>query len=142
MNKHQINKMLFKEALIVGTTGIILGIIIGIIFSILIINLIQSFITNFSSGNISFYLGIQNINILTNDTVKLQYIMSFKSLIITIIIVYIIVFISCMLPIKKKNKMSIIEAIKNVNKNKIKAKNIKIPLIISKIFGISRTTCI
>lgn len=136
--------MLFKEALIVGTTGIILGIIIGALFSILIINLIQSFITNFSANdsNINFIIGQKNVEILTNNNIKLRYIMPIYILMLIIVIVYIIVIISCFLPMKKINKMSIIEAIKNINKDKINAKNIKIPQIISKIFGVSRRTCI
>lgn len=133
--------MLYIEAIILGTIGITIGIFIGIMFSIFIIYLMQSFISNFSNNSMSFYIGFKNINITTNNNVKLQYTMPFLILVMVILIVYAIVILSYMIPIKKINKLNIIETIRKNNNDKIKHKNLRTPLIISKMFGFIRRTC-
>ena len=87
----------------------------------------------------SFYLTIGDnfygFSINQNVTLKMSF--SIFILILIITIVYIITFLSAMLPIKKSSKLNIINAIKNINtyKNKIKPKTLKTPKFIQKVFG-------
>lgn len=57
------------------------------------------------------------------------------SLVIITITVYLTIYISCMLPMRKMNKISPIEAINNVKEIKITEKTLKTPKIIAKVFG-------
>ncbi|MCI8965890.1 MAG: hypothetical protein HFJ43_06085, partial [Clostridia bacterium] len=55
-------------------------------------------------------------------------------ILIGILITYIITIISSLMPMRKINKISPIDAIRHTNEEDIKQKNMKTPRIISKVF--------
>lgn len=134
--------MFIIESIIVGTIGIFVGFLIGVFVSIFIVKLLQILLLNFSKDSIGFYFARKSFNILTNSSVKLECIIPTSILIFIVFFLYAIVLISCLLPMREINKISIMEAIRNTNQSKIKKKNISTPTIITKIFGISRRTCL
>ncbi len=130
--------MILKEALLVGTIGFIIGIIVGIIFSMLIINIIQKYIlTSINNSNLGFYFGDNIFYMGVTENIKLHYVMPVMNFFIIGVTVYTIILISCLLPIKNLNKLTLIETIKGKEINKIDKKRLKTSKTISKIFGIS-----
>lgn len=126
-SKKQKNSIIRKEAIILGTIGIALGIIIGIILSKLLINVVDILLKN------CIY-----------DTVKIKYIASRASfhvkvpllgVVISIVIIYLIIFIANKISIRKINKINIIEAIKSSDNINIAKKQMKVPQIIQKTLG-------
>ena len=135
MNKKQKKEMLLKESMILGAIGIVIGIIIGIFLSFILTQLLQTMLNNLADNYISLNLGSKYFHIITNGTVKLKMNIPILVVGLTIVIIYLIVFISSMLPMRRVNKMSAIDAIRDINNKKIKRKSVKTPKFISKIFG-------
>lgn len=122
-SKKQKNSIIRKEAIILGT----IGIIIGIILSKLLINVVDILLKN------CIY-----------DTVKIKYIASRASfhvkvpllgVVISIVIIYLIIFIANKISIRKINKINIIEAIKSSDNINIAKKQMKVPQSIQKTLG-------
>ncbi len=120
MSKSQVRKMCLKEAGIISTIGIAIGVLFGYILSLFIVNMLSS--------TVNFYQ-----RYLTLETIHATLIVNFPLYLILIvaITVYIIVFISALLPLRKMKKIDIISGIKGKNK---KAKYGKVPFIIDKFF--------
>lgn len=115
--KKQIKKTVFFEGFVLGIIGIPLGILSGI-FAIDVV--------------------IKIVNIILKDYVMeetlLVYSISWFAIIISIIIAIITIWFSCKSSARKASKVTPIEAIRSSNDIKLKAKKIKCPKIISKIF--------
>ncbi len=127
MNKKQRRKMLFKEALIIGTIGIVLGIVIGIIISLCITQVLDIIAKNIGENTMGE-------KILINSNIKFSLVIPFKAIAITTILTYIITIISSLFPMRKLNKVSPIEAIRSTRNDDINKKRMKVSKIISKIF--------
>ena len=135
MSKKQRENMLLKESLILGTIGIILGLFLGIVFSHILLQTIQVFIDNFTNDNFSFFINDRYMYININKNIEFQMSIPINILLIIFSIIYIIVFISCILPMRKINKISAIEAIKGIKQIKIKQKIVKTSKYIYRLFG-------
>ncbi len=127
MNKKQKNVMIRKEARILGIIGIPIGILLGLGFARVIIYILNALISKTVNDIFSIFTFDSSIEIY----IKISLLM----LLISAVIVYIIIFISSILPMKKLNKLSPIDAIRNTQKFKITAKQVKTPKFIEKTFG-------
>ncbi len=127
MNKKQRRNMLLKETLVIATIGIVLGILVGIILSYFEVQILDYFISRSTE--------MTGVTLIINPNVKLYMKISILGLALAIGIAYIISVISAMLPMRKLNKISPIDAIKQNENSHIKAKQMKAPKIVKKIFG-------
>ena len=130
MSKTQRRNLVIREAIILGSFGIIIGTVVGIILSFCAIQYMNFLVSQteravISAGekfvidaNVEFYI-------------KIPYI----AFLITILVTYIVTIISSLLPMRKINKISPIEAIKNTNDKNLKLKYNKVPSLITKIFN-------
>ena len=110
--KKQIKKIVINEGMILGLIGIPLGIIIG---------------------NIAVLLLIKIVNVLIGETIiKLEYEISTISIIVSIILGIITIYLSTISSAKKASKVSPIENLRN--NTEIKSNKIKTPKMIKKIF--------
>ncbi len=114
--KKQIKKSVYFEGIILGCIGIPLGIISGI-FAIDILLKVVNYI-------LKDYI----------DNIILTYSISWFAIIISIVISTITIWLSCRNSAKKASKITPIEAIRNTDDIKLKAKKVKSPKIITKIF--------
>lgn len=124
MNKKQQNNVINAETRILGVIGIVIGNILGFILSHIGINIINNYIKLIRN---SFIFKIDN-------NIELYIKVPFIAIILIILIIWIIIKISSTLPMKKINKISIIEAIKNKINIKVTEKQVKTPNLIEKIF--------
>ncbi len=131
MNNKQINKMLRKEVLILGTIGIVIGLLIGLIVSIILIKLINILVQNYILD-----LSADILNKIIVTRVEFCIKVNNLLLIFTIILTYIITFISSKLSIRKMDKINPIDAITGTINKKQNKKKIKSSEIIEKLFGI------
>ncbi len=126
MGKKQKRNMLLKEAFIVGTIGIIIGLLLGTLISFFEIRTLDILAKNIGeSSNID--------RIIINQNTKFEMVIPMFGVISAICITYIIVFISCTLPLKKINKVSEIDAIRGNINNSVKSKTLKTPKLIVKL---------
>ena len=128
MDKKQRRNMLLKEGIILGSIGIVLGTIAGTVMSAFIIQIIDIIFKKIG-------LSVQGASILIDANIKFSMIIPFKSILLSSIITYIITIISSILPIKRINKMSPIEAIRDVKNRKINIKQMKTPKIVKILFN-------
>ena len=126
--------MLFIESIILGSIGIGIGLVLGVILSYVLIQGMQVGLNNLANYYISFSVKNNYFNIIANDKVKLKIIISIPMLFVAILIIYAIVFVSSILPMRKINKIAPIEAIRGNNNIKVKRKNMKTTKFISKVF--------
>ena len=115
--KRQIRKTVFFEALVVG----IIGMLLGIVASFLGIGLVILIINNLISD-------------MLDTTLKLAAYPLF--VIIPLIFMVITIFISVFIPAHRASKFSPVELLRQSDDIKIKAKKLKTPKFIRKIFGI------
>ena len=115
--KKQIKKSVYFEGFILGIIGIPLGIL---------------------SGILAIYILVQVVNYILKDFVTnsslLMYSISWSAIIISIVVATITIWLSCKKSAKKASKVTPIEAIRSSEDVKLKAKKIKCPKIITKIF--------
>ena len=116
--KKQIKKNVIFEALILGIIGIPLGIIGGILAVFILIKIVNSI------GGEYF------LNNMDGIVVKITILPIILSIILGIITIY----LSAFFPARKASKVNPIELLRNADEIKIKAKKLKTPKIISKIF--------
>ncbi len=116
--KKQIKKSVYFEGLILGCIGIPLGILSGI-FAIDIVLKIVSYIIN-------KYI----------EVFDLVYSISWGAILLSVIIAVITIWLSCKSSARKASKVTPIEAIRSADDIKLKAKKVKCPKIITKIFKI------
>lgn len=115
--KKQIKKNVYFEAFILGLIAIPLGIILGLVATYILI-----IITN--------YLLKESLNL------SLKFSLSSLAIVVSILLASITIYFSAMRSARKASKTSPIEAIRSNNDIKIKAKKVKSPKIIKKLFGI------
>lgn len=127
MSKKQRKNLLIKESIILATVSLIIGIILGIgisFFAIKFLDILASKAGEYASG----------AKFLIDPSIKFYMVISFKAILLTASVIYIVAIISSILPMRKINKISPIDAIRNTNTNKINAKDFKIPKIVKKLF--------
>jgi len=117
--KKQIRKNVLFEATILGLIGIPLGLILGMIASSILIVISNLFIGDRLARNLKLVL-------------KFSWVAFAVSIVLGIVTIY----LSALRSARKASKISPIESIRNSSEIKIKAKKLKTPKIIRKIFGI------
>lgn len=113
----QIRKNVLYEGLILGLIGIPVGILSGLVAIFILLKVISNILKDF--------LGIEFI-----------YTTSFLAIAISIVLASITIYLSARKSAKKASKISPIEAIRNADDIKIKAKKLRTPKIIKRLFGI------
>ena len=115
--KKQIKKSVYFEGFILGLIGIPLGIISRVFAIYILVNVVNYILKDYiSKGTL------------------LTYSMSWIAIAISVFVSIITIWLSCKKSAKKASKVSPIEAIRNSEDVKLKAKKVKCPKIITKIF--------
>lgn len=115
--KKQIKKSVYFEGFILGIIGIPLGILSGVFAIYILVNVINYILKDYvSSGSL------------------LTYSMSWVAIVVSVIVSIVTIWLSCRRSAKKASKITPIEAIRSSEDVKLKAKKIKCPKIITKIF--------
>lgn len=115
--RRQLSYMVFFEAFVVGSIGIILGVV-------------------------GAYIGIGAVTVVINKligdvlTFELNLVTNVVFLVIPIIFMIVVIFISAIIPSKRASRVSPVEAIRQNDDIKINKKKIKTSKFISKLFGI------
>lgn len=122
--------MLLKEALIIGTIGIVIGLVISILFSFGLIEYLAGVASRYNPQNIS------GAFLQLDYRVELKTVIPLVGIGITVILSYLIVILSCIFPIRKLSKITTIDAIRENKSEKLKAKMMKTPKIIGKLFKV------
>lgn len=115
--KKQIKKSVYFEGFILGLIGIPLGIISGVFAIYILVNVVNYILKDYIS-----------------EGTLLTYSMSWTAIAISVFVSIITIWLSCKKSAKKASKVSPIEAIRNSEDVKLKAKKVKCPKIITKIF--------
>lgn len=113
----QIKKNVLYEGLILGIIGIPVGILSGLVAIFILLKVISNILKDFS--------GIEFI-----------YATSFLAIAISIVLASITIYLSARKSAKKASKISPIEVIRNTDDIKIKAKKLRLPKIIKRLFGV------
>ena len=113
----QIKNNVLYEGLILGIIGIPVGILSGLVAIFILLKVISNILKDFS--------GIEFI-----------YATSFLAIAISIVLASITIYLSARKSAKKASKISPIEAIRNTDDIKIKAKKLRSPKIIKRLFGV------
>lgn len=119
--KKQIKKSVYFEGFILGLIGIPLGIISGVFAIYILVNVVNYILKDYIS-----------------EGTLLTYSMSWIAIAISVFVSIITIWLSCKKSAKKASKVSPIEAIRNSEDVKLKAKKVKCPKIITKIFKTGR----
>ena len=115
--KKQIKKSVYFEGFILGLIGIPIGILSGVFAIYILVNVVNYILKDYiSKGTL------------------LTYSMSWIAIAISVFVSIITIWLSCKKSAKKASKVSPIEAIRNSEDVKLKAKKVKCPKIITKIF--------
>lgn len=114
--KKQIKKSVYFEGFVLGIIGIPLGILSGIFAIDILLKLVNYILREY-----------------INNT-ELVYSISWFAIVLSILISTITIWLSCKSSARKASKVTPIEAIRNSDDVKLKAKKIKCPKIITKIF--------
>ena len=115
--KKQIKKSVYFEGFILGIIGIPLGILSGIFAIYILVNVVNYILKDFVSKGTLLTYGI-----------------SWPAVVVSIIVSIITIWLSCKKSARKASKITPIEAIRSSEDVKLKAKKIKCPKIITKIF--------
>ena len=116
--KKQIKKNVIYEAFILALIGIPLGIISGIFAIFILLKIVNALIGEYLLANVD--------GIIFNVTLM--------PIIVSIVLGFITIYLSAISSARKASKVSPIVLLKNSENVKIKAKNLKVPKIISKVF--------
>ena len=114
--KKQIKKSVYFEGFVLGIIGIPLGILSGIFAIDILLKVVNLILKDY-----------------INNT-ELVYSISWAAIVLSIIISVITIWLSCRSSAKRASKVTPIEAIRSADDVKLKAKKIKCPKIITKIF--------
>lgn len=120
--KKQIKKMVLYEGAIIGLIGIPLGLLSGILGIGATLKVVDNLISPLFNGS-----GLD---------AHFELIISYPSLLIAIALIAITIYLSVFIPAHKASKISPIEAIRGSGDVKIKAKKVKTPKFLRKIYGI------
>ncbi len=115
--KKQIKKSVYFEGFILGIIGIPLGILSGIFAIYILVNVVNYILKDYVSRS----------TLLTYD-------MSWGAVMVSIIVSTVTIWLSCKRSAKRASKITPIEAIRSSEDIKLKAKKIKCPKFITKIF--------
>lgn len=115
--KKQIKKSVYFEGFILGIIGIPLGILSGIFAIYILVNVVNYILKDYVSSGTLLTYGI-----------------SWAAIVVSIIVSVVTIWLSCRNSAKKASKITPIEAIRSSEDVKLKAKKIKCPKIITKIF--------
>lgn len=115
--KKQIKKSVYFEGFILGLIGIPLGILSGIFAIYILVNVVNYILKDYVSSGTLLTYGI-----------------SLPAIVVSIIVSVVTIWLSCRNSAKKASKITPIEAIRSSEDVKLKAKKIKCPKIITKIF--------
>lgn len=115
--KKQIKKSVYFEGFILGIIGIPLGILSGIFAIYILVNVVNYILKDYVSSGTLLTFGI-----------------SWTAIVVSIIVSVVTIWLSCRNSAKKASKITPIEAIRSSEDVKLKAKKIKCPKIITKIF--------
>lgn len=115
--KKQIKKSVYFEGFILGLIGIPLGIISGVFAIYILVNVVNYILKDYiSKGTL------------------LTFSISWIAIAISVFVAIITIWLSCKKSAQKASKVSPIEAIRNSEDVKLKAKKVKCPKIITKVF--------
>ena len=117
--KKQIRKNVFFEATILGLIGIPLGLVLGLLASYILVIISNFFLTD-----------------MLTEGLKLVISYSWIAILIAVILGFITIYFSALRSAFRASKISPIDSIRNSSDIKIKARKIKSPKVIKKIFGI------
>ena len=117
--KKQIRRMVLFEGFVIGLIGISIGILLGVLVNILLV-----FIINTIANNANLF----------GEGFQVIYKFSFMPILLSIILSFIVIFLSVITCAVKASRVSPIQNIRN--SDDIKAKKLKIPGIVKRIFGI------
>ena len=117
--KKQIRKNVFFEATILGLIGIPLGLVLGLLASYILVIISNFFLTD-----------------MLTEGLKLVISYSWIAILIAVILGFITIYFSALRSAFRASKVSPIDSIRNSSDIKIKARKIKSPKVIKKIFGI------
>ncbi len=115
--KKQIRRNVYYEAFLLGIIGIPLGIISGVLAAFILIKISNLMIRDFMAFDLVFSF-------------------SYIIIILSVLLGFITIFLSARSSSRKASKVSPIQAITNGENIKLKAKKLKVPKIISKLFGV------
>ena len=115
--KKQIKKSVYFEGFILGLIGIPLGILSGIFAIYILVNVVNYILKDYVSRGTLLTYGI-----------------SWLAIVVSIIVSIVTIWLSCRRSAKKASKITPIEAIRSSEDVKLKAKKVKCPKIITKIF--------
>ena len=115
--KKQIKKSVYFEGFILGIIGIPLGILSGIFAIYILVNVVNYILKDYVSSGTLLTYGI-----------------SWAAIVVSIIVSVVTIWLSCRRSAKKASKIAPIEAIRSSEDVQLKAKKIKCPKIITKIF--------
>jgi len=116
--KKQIRKTVLLEGFIIGFIAIPLGIICGIIAIIILIWIVNSLVGDLL-GNVVFIYSVPLVPIL-----------------LSIVLSFVTIYLSCIIPARRASKISPIDAIRGNKDIKIKNNKIKTSIFTKKLFGI------
>ena len=116
----QIKNNAILEGMILGLIAIPIGILLGILATYILMQLTTLFI-----GKVAF-----------QDPITCAFYIPFTVIILSVILGFVTIYLSCIFAAKKATKVTPIEAIKNTEQLNIKVKNLKTPAIVKKIFGV------
>ena len=117
--KKQIRKNVFFEATILGLIGIPLGLFLGLLASYILVIISNFFLTD-----------------MLTEGLKLVISYSWIAILIAVILGFVTIYFSALRSAFRASKVSPIDSIRNSSDIKIKARKIKSPKVIKKIFGI------
>lgn len=117
----QIRKSVLNEGLIIGLIAVPLGILCGIFANIVLIKILNILLGDYLNG----FGFVFNIPLL--------------AIIISIVLSFVTIILSCIIPSIKASRITPIDAMRNSNDIKIKNRKLKTPKIISKLFKIGGT---
>lgn len=116
--KKQIKRSVVFEGIVIGLIAVPLGIICGVVAIIILLQIVNYLLAD----NLGRFHFVYNLPVVP--------------MLIAVAISFLTIYLSCLIPARRASKISPIEAIRGNNDVKIKAKKLKVPGYISKIFGI------
>ena len=118
--KKQIKKNVLFEGMILGLVSIPIGIFCGVLATFILMKVSTELVGK---------------SVFTNE-VEFIFSMPYWAIVISVVLGFVTIYLSCIFSARRAAKISPIEAIRSNNDIKIKSKKIKCPKLISKIFGV------
>lgn len=116
--KKQIKKSIITEGMILGIIAIPLGILSGILADYILVIIVNLLVGDFMFGDLN----------------GMVFNVSFIAILVSIILGFITIYLSSLASTKKASKISPIESIRGNNNYNVKAKKLRTPFIIKKLF--------